>query len=185
MYPLALGFAAATIAILDALSWLMQARHLRRLYFPLASVGLIGLAAAAVYLVTPDVFVSMVKTFNIFLPQGGSLTITEVQPLFYGFDFSNLTQSRAWAFTTGFFYHPLSLILLALSCVKNFHYNKLFLLVWSLLMLASMLGQNRFTYYFAVNVAILSGYFCWQIYGWIGHFMGLLGYHDISMNPGN
>ena len=33
-------------------------------------------------------------------------------------------------------------------------------------MLAVMLGQNRFAYYFAVNVALLSGYFCWRVLEW-------------------
>jgi len=33
-------------------------------------------------------------------------------------------------------------------------------------MLLAMLGQNRFAYYFAVNVALLSGYVCWKILEW-------------------
>lgn len=33
-------------------------------------------------------------------------------------------------------------------------------------MLLAMLGQNRFAYYFAVNVALLAGYVCWQVLAW-------------------
>jgi len=36
-------------------------------------------------------------------------------------------------------------------------------------MLLAMLGQNRFAYYFAVNVALLAGYVCWQMLAW-SHF---------------
>ena len=35
------------------------------------------------------------------------------------------------------------------------------LLVWSAVMLAATLGQRRFAYYYAVNVALLTGYFSW------------------------
>ena len=42
-------------------------------------------------------------------------------------------------------------------------------------MLLAMLGQNRFSYYFAVNVALLAGYSCWRILQWSYlHFKGAI-----------
>jgi asparagine N-glycosylation enzyme membrane subunit Stt3 len=36
-------------------------------------------------------------------------------------------------------------------------------MIWSLVILFTMLVQRRFEYYFAVNVALLTGYLCWEI----------------------
>jgi oligosaccharyl transferase (archaeosortase A-associated) len=36
-------------------------------------------------------------------------------------------------------------------------------IIWSLVILFILLVQRRFQYYFAVNVAVLSGYLCWEI----------------------
>ena len=36
-------------------------------------------------------------------------------------------------------------------------------MVWSLVMLAATLSQTRFAYYYAVNVALLSGYLSWAV----------------------
>jgi asparagine N-glycosylation enzyme membrane subunit Stt3 len=38
-----------------------------------------------------------------------------------------------------------------------------FFIIWSLIILIILLIQRRFQYYFAVNVAVLSGYLCWEI----------------------
>jgi asparagine N-glycosylation enzyme membrane subunit Stt3 len=36
-------------------------------------------------------------------------------------------------------------------------------LVWSIIMLIAVLGQRRFGYYFAINAALLTGYFSWKM----------------------
>jgi len=36
-------------------------------------------------------------------------------------------------------------------------------IIWSLVILVILLIQRRFQYYFAVNIAVLSGYLCWEI----------------------
>jgi dolichyl-diphosphooligosaccharide--protein glycosyltransferase len=41
--------------------------------------------------------------------------------------------------------------------------DKVILIVWSLVVLLANLGQRRFGYYFAVNVALLTGYLSWRI----------------------
>jgi asparagine N-glycosylation enzyme membrane subunit Stt3 len=42
------------------------------------------------------------------------------------------------------------------------------LLVWSLIMLVATFGQNRFAYYFAVNVALLTAYLPWRALSFVG-----------------
>jgi len=41
--------------------------------------------------------------------------------------------------------------------------HKTVLLVWSIVMLMAVLGQRRFGYYFAINAALLTGYFSWKM----------------------
>jgi dolichyl-diphosphooligosaccharide--protein glycosyltransferase len=41
--------------------------------------------------------------------------------------------------------------------------DKTLFLVWSLVMLLAVLGQRRFAYYYAVNAALLTGYFSWKM----------------------
>ncbi len=70
----------------------------------------------------------------------------------------------AWGnFTTGFFFSFISFGILIYLVVKQGSAEKSLLLVWSLVILAATLGQRRFAYYFAVNVALLTGYLSWRI----------------------
>jgi dolichyl-phosphooligosaccharide-protein glycotransferase len=167
-HPASLALGAIATAALAALSAWMASRKLKRPYFPLALVVL-GLAAFGVFtFAAHSLFVSMLNFFNIFFLQGGSLTITEVQPLFNNFSQTPLLQTRAWGFfTTGLFILPVSVILMVYSSVKETKAETTFFLTWSVLMIAATLGQNRFSYYLAVNVALAGGYFFWRVIGWI------------------
>jgi oligosaccharyl transferase (archaeosortase A-associated) len=60
--------------------------------------------------------------------------------------------------------------------------EKILLVLWSLIMLMAMLGQVRFAYYFAVNVALLMGYFCWRIPGWISSILDWIGFREPSLD---
>ena len=42
------------------------------------------------------------------------------------------------------------------------------MIIWSLLIFLAMLAQRQFAYYFAVNIAVLSGYFAWWILELVG-----------------
>lgn len=44
--------------------------------------------------------------------------------------------------------------------------GKLLLVIWTMVTLVAMIAQVRFAYYFAVNVALLSGYFCSKVPEW-------------------
>ena len=52
--------------------------------------------------------------------------------------------------------------------------SRILLLIWSALILLLTLGQTRFAYYMAINVALLSGYLLWRIPGWITQILSLL-----------
>jgi len=47
--------------------------------------------------------------------------------------------------------------------IKEKGADKILFLIWSIIMLMAVLGQRRFGYYYAVNAALLTGYFSWKM----------------------
>ncbi|MFC1950470.1 oligosaccharyl transferase, archaeosortase A system-associated [Chloroflexota bacterium] len=148
--------------VLNGILRLMAIKKIKRAYYPLILVGL-GLIGLVIFqIVNPDLLSSMVSQFGIFTRRGAALTILEVQPLL--FLHGNFSFLVAWGnFTTGFFLSFVSLGILIYLIVKQGSADKTILVVWSLLILAATLGQRRFAYYLAVNVALLTGYLSWRI----------------------
>jgi oligosaccharyl transferase (archaeosortase A-associated) len=166
-YIVSMVIALLAPVLLVAVSRLMASRGLRPAYYPLALVifGLVGLVVF--YVVSPSLLRSMLENFGIFIPSGASLTIMEAQPmLFPGGEFS---LDVVWGnFTTGFYISLGILVYLIYLIIKRPEADKTLLIVWSLMILAATLGQRRFAYYFAVNVAVLTGYFSWGILQFVG-----------------
>jgi len=75
----------------------------------------------------------------------------------------------AWLnFATTFFISFISIGWLIYLSIKKESADKTLFLVWSIVMLAAVLGQRRFSYYYAINAALLTGYFCWRILDFAG-----------------
>ena len=174
-----LTIAVLTPLVLSGVSWLMAHRNMTRAYYPLALAGL-GLAGVGIlYAIDPSLLSSMLGRFEIFAPSVTKQTVMEARGIFSGFDITSLTEHRVWYyFTTGLFIVPISLLLLIYAAIKEKSAEKAFLIIWCLVMLAAMLGQVRFAYYFAVNVALLSGYLCWKIPGWISRVFDRIGFRE-------
>jgi len=165
MLPLAsLVIALLIPPVLSSISRLMAHREIKPAYYPLTLVGL-GLAGLAIfYIINPSLLNLMLRQFSIFAPAGvTALTTIEVQPLL--FPFGNFSLSVAWGnFTTSLFLSLISLGILIYLVIKQGSAEKSLLIVWSLIILAATLGQRRFAYYFAVNVAVLTGYLSVLVY---------------------
>ena len=149
--------------VLSGISWLMARRKIRPVYYPLTLVGL-GLAGLAVfYVIAPSLLGSMLGTFKLFMPTGAQLTTIEMQPLF--FPGGSFSFAVAWGnFNITFFLGIISLGMLIYLIVRRGNAGKSLLVVWSLVILAATLGQRRFAYYLAVNVALLTGYLSVLVY---------------------
>jgi len=162
MYRVSLLFAILAPIILSIISRLMVGRALKPVYYPLALLGLAVISLAAFHAINPSLFQSMLSQFGIFTPGGATLTIMEVEPLLFpGGEFGFQT---AWAnFTTSFFIAFISFAMLAYVLVKERSADKTLFLIWSIIILIAVLGQRRFGYYYAVNVALLTGYFSWKM----------------------
>ncbi|MCJ7791302.1 MAG: hypothetical protein MUP49_02655, partial [Dehalococcoidia bacterium] len=141
--------------VLSIISRLMAGRALKPVYYPLTLLGLAGIGLAAFYAINPSLLQYMLGQFSIFAPTGAMLTVMEVHPL---------TPWIAWYnFTTSFFISFISFAMLIYVSIKEKSTDKILFLVWSIIMLIAVLGQRRFGYYYAVNAALLTGYFSWKM----------------------
>ena len=89
--------------------------------------------------------------------------IIEAQPLFYTFEGTFLGwqffSNPVWySFAFGFYFAIIGFFLLLYYHRTRIDKGTLFLVIWTLIVLALALWQRRFTYSLAVNVAILSGF---------------------------
>jgi len=162
IYRASMSVAILVPIALTFISRFMAGKALKPFYYPLALLALLGIGLAVLHAVNPSLFQSMLSQFGIFTPGGAALTVMEVEPLLFpGREFSFQT---AWAnFTTSFFIAFISFVMLAFVLVKERSADKTLFLVWSIVVLLAVLGQRRFGYYYAVNVALLTGYFSWKM----------------------
>ena len=167
LYTASLVISLLALVVLSGISWLMARREINPAFYPLALLG-VGLAGLGIfYAASPTIFRAMLDSFSVFTPTITSLTTIEVQPIFS--PGGNFSLYVVWGnFTTGFFFFWIGLGLLIWSIYKQGGDGKALLVVWSLVMFAAMVGQRRFAYYFAVNVALLTGYLSWRALSLIG-----------------
>ncbi|MDP6043508.1 MAG: STT3 domain-containing protein, partial [Dehalococcoidales bacterium] len=132
----------------------------------LAGIGLVGLLTLAS--VSPVVNTVIMDTLgSIFRPHLMGETVLEMQSIF--FPSGNFSFQVVWGnFTTGFFLSLIALGILIYQVIKHGEVDKTLLVVWSLIILAATIGQRRFAYYMAVNVALLTGYVSWLILEFAG-----------------
>jgi len=168
VHLVSLPVAILTPLILAGISRLLASRRIKPAGYPLTLAGL-GLGGLAIfYIIRPSLFKLLLEQLgSIFIPHIGRETVLEMQSiLFPGGNFSILV---AWGnFTTGFFLSFISLGILIYLVIKRGEPDKTLLVVWSLIILAATLGQRRFAYYLAVNVALLTGYLSWLILEFAG-----------------
>jgi dolichyl-diphosphooligosaccharide--protein glycosyltransferase len=154
-----LQFAALLIGILaflalGVLSFLMTSRDMKRIWYPAALVVLGGIGAALFYVADPSLFRSILDKLSVFSPSAGYMTVAEVQ---------RLTLSMAWSdFAICLYLALIALVIIAYLVIKEGAAEKTLLLIWSLVILAAAVAENRFAYYFAVNVALLTAYLSWR-----------------------
>ena len=148
--------------ILSSIANFMSNRTIKPIYYIPAIFGLAGISLALLHAINPSLLHSMFSKFGIFTPSGASLTILEAHPLL--FPFGHFTLQIAWLnFTTTFFISFISFGWLIYHDIEEENADKTFFLIWSIIMLLAVLGQRRFSYYYAINASLLTGYFSWRI----------------------
>ncbi|MCK4403255.1 MAG: oligosaccharyl transferase, archaeosortase A system-associated [Dehalococcoidia bacterium] len=166
IYSASLLIAILTPIALSALSCFMARKALKPLYYLPTLLGLAAISFAIFHAANPSLLHSMLSKFGIFTP-AVSTTILEMHPLLL--PYGSFSWDIAWLnFTTSFFIYFISLGLLIYASIKEESADKTLFLVWSIVMLVAVLGQRRFSYYTAINAALLTGYFSWRILKFAG-----------------
>jgi len=140
----------------------LVARRMERRYFPLIVIGSIVLVFVMLMVAVPQFTATLMSGLNIFQPRtGGGATISEAATILERYavqrNFPGLFESLS-------FLSPMWLTLLALPLILRRYLRDasrngdMLIIVWTLTIFALTLAQNRFAYYYAVNVALLCGY---------------------------
>jgi dolichyl-diphosphooligosaccharide--protein glycosyltransferase len=164
------GLIAGLIAIpvLTLLSNIMTKKKINKTYYPITiTVLFLGTIIISKY-VSVSIYELILNVFSYFTQTGGGLTVAEASPLLsIGGQFS---LQPLWYNFGALGY--ISFIALAILIYKAFTQkntpDKIFLLVWTLMIIWAMLQQNRFAYYYSVNAAILSAWIGIEILNFAG-----------------
>ena len=152
--------AMGTFAVLSFLEREFKNREIKPYYYPLLilGIGIFGLVAAKI--ASPSLYSLIINTPNtVFgIQQGGPSTIQEVSSMFKSGGqftlqgvYNNFTRNAFLVSTLGLF-------ILIIKFFQKPKPQELVVLVWSIFMLLAIYGQNRFGYYYSINVSILSAY---------------------------
>lgn len=166
-YFVAMAGVLLLVLALGGISKALASRKLKVAYYPMAITGVGAVGLFAFYLVNPFLFKAMMGMFSMFVAKGTQITTIEMQPLLS----PNGTFSLAivWGnFGLAFYLALISLAILLFVAVKRGDAVAGVIAVWSVVILAIALGQRRFAYYLAVNVAVLAGYLSWLALKWAG-----------------
>ena len=155
------GLLAGIIAfpLLSLLAIELNKRKLEKYYYPVSILVSFTAIFALAKALSPSAYALITSVFSYFTRTGGGLTIAEASPLLsMGGIFS--LQPLWYNFAAGAYVSFIALIFLAYEVTtKKNTQEKTFLIIWSVMIIWAMLQQNRFAYYYSVNVAILAGYF--------------------------
>ena len=147
--------------VLSGVSRFMVRKALKPVYYPLALLGIAGVALLIFWAIDPSLLHSILDKLRIFAPRvAGGLTIQEARPLDITMAWSN--------FTTALFIAFVSFALLIYTAIKEKSADKTLFLVWCVVIMVAMVAQRRYCYYFAVNAALLTGYLSWRALDFAG-----------------
>ena len=141
---------------LAILSFFLRTREVNAYWYPLTifAVGVISFLLLKVF--SPDLYSTLTgPLLYIFAPSGAYLAIAEVEPMGWN-------DIIDWFYTT-FFIALAALVWIVYNISKKFRPEEVLFVVWSAVILLACFGQNRFAAYYAVNVAVLCGFFSWKI----------------------
>jgi oligosaccharyl transferase (archaeosortase A-associated) len=137
---------AGTLALYGLATYL---RERPKYYFPAALVGVAIAAVAVLYIALPDVYNLLVASLFAFF---GEQPIT-----------TTVQEARAWSFDAAWMTFHWGLLLAAGGIAVLLWQNRekvkpahIFVLVWTLIILASTMAHVRYEYYLAANIALLA-----------------------------
>ena len=192
--PTSLLIGAAAALVFALLSRYLNQKGLKRYYYPgsIAAATLIG--TGILYIAIPQFTRPLLAGLSIFQQKtGGAATIGEASPLFANVNnvltwfpgigwiegiFSFHTNSMIALLLSTFTFALVALLLLAFRNIWRQRPVDIAILSWSLIMLVMILAQNRFGYYYGVNVAVLTAFL-------VVYILQKLGIEDMDLDIDN
>ncbi|MGB9928048.1 MAG: oligosaccharyl transferase, archaeosortase A system-associated, partial [Methanosarcina sp.] len=152
--------AMAGFAVLSFLEREFKTREIKAYYFPLLilGIGIFGLMLAKV--ASPSLYSLIINTpHTVFgIQTGGPSTIGEVSSMFEVGGQFTLRKVFDNFTAPAFLASILGMVLLAINVIRKPKPEQLLVFIWGFFILLAIYGQNRFAYYYSVNVAVLGGY---------------------------
>ena len=155
----ALG-AMAGFAALSFIEREFKRKQIKAYYYPLVIFGICVLGLIAAKVVSPSLYSLIISTPNtVFgIQTGGPSTIGEVASMFYSGNTFTLSKAFSNFTATGFFASLFGMLILAANMFRKPRPQEVLVLVWSVFIFFAIYGQNRFAYYYSINVSVLSAY---------------------------
>lgn len=133
-------------------------------YYPLTLVGCALAGIFGLKLISSSIYSIVMSAPGVIfsVPTGGPSTIAEGMSMFYAGGaiqgaFTLLMACRSFT-TAMFLISILGIIIVLATVIFKPRLEETYILVWAAMMLLAIYGQNRFAYYYSVNVAILGAY---------------------------
>jgi len=153
--PLLLTLLLVVFCIFGALAYYM--RNLHRALYPLLICGIVIVGSVGLYVLKPDLAVTVFTGYGFFTQTGVLQTVAEAQPLFGGaggFQLNTVGSYFQLLLVTAI----LGLVVLVYRIYRKQDEAALLLVVWSVVALVLATIQSRFTFLASANIAILSGF---------------------------
>ena len=123
---------------------------------PVAVIIFTAIIGGLSLILMPDFASNLLSVVGVVQPRGGALTIAEVYPFFFTHGGEFTLANAVLHFGSLFFFAMAGIFYSAYRVVRKRDFVELSILIWAVLMLIALWGQNRFAYYFAAVVAVYS-----------------------------
>ncbi len=163
---------------LSMISSELKKRGFKPYHYPIFLGGFFVICMLGLSVVLPQMYSTIVTTPGLIFEKhtGGANTIAEATPTFErpGYFYNNFPilgytlnvncDLSQFADTCRahdnylLWFVIIVLLFISFSIVKKQTHEKILFLVWTIIMLLAVFGQNRWAYYFAVNIALIVGY---------------------------
>ncbi|MCK4810808.1 MAG: oligosaccharyl transferase, archaeosortase A system-associated, partial [Methanosarcinales archaeon] len=160
--------AIIALVVMYAVSREMNRRNTNPYYYPLALLLIVIIGIGLLNVASPQLGSSVKSNLAIpfVLREGGPATVAETSSMLYdrSGNFNIGRNSMVYGnFGNCFYISLLGILFLSYYVIRRWKPEDILALIWTIVMLLAIYGQNRFGYYYAVNVALMSAYFSTRI----------------------
>ncbi len=164
--PTILLIGVVAVIMFSVLSSFIEEKGFSRYYYPGALAAVVVLGTLILALAVPEFTSTLFSGLSIFQARtGGAATVGEAAPLLtyqgevsWSSMLANFPAFGNIVLLSSFFLAIIGMALILMRYIRSQRPADLLLLTWSILLLVMTLAQNRFAYYYGVNVALLTGY---------------------------